>query len=628
VKLAFLFKCVLLLIICLSSVSADIKLIGPFGGAASVVVSHPQRPGEFLIGANNGLLFRSKDVGRTWNAIPFPAQLRGVLHALAIDPDQPDTIWAGLSGEGVAGLWVSQNNGVQWQRITSLTAAKGIWAIRFSPQKPRQMLIGSDTGIFSAAPDRETWVRLSPQNNKELQPVVSLAFDHRDPKVLYAGTPHLPWKSTDFGGTWTSIHSGMLDDSDVFSMQVDHADSGNVFATACSGIYCSRNSGIRWTRVKGPVGASYRTYFVTQHPSRAATLFAGTTRGLIRSDDSGQTWNQLSTAATRSVAFHPQQPETMLIATDDGIFRSENGGASLAESNQGFCNRAIQTAHLNKQQLLASTIYDSAGGLFSAQPTVASTWNRLTKAHSFVAFAPSGNRPSSATRLTGVTFSSLLQSPDGGLTWGAPVGLPTRDLVTGIAEDDEQKLWLTTERSVFSKTANGPWKPVLAANNSLGVVRGVQAVSGVGTVIYGSRGPHLVSETVEKLGNWEQVANPKADILAMSAAGTRMVAATTHGLYLSENKGKNWNLAAGGNTGTIRSVAFTAPGDGQADGSTMILSQFGVLYRVKWGEPEWQKLPNQEGPAPSILQLLSNPDLPKTAFALTNRQGIFLIDLP
>ena len=67
----------------------------------------------------------------------------------------------------------------------------------------------------------------------------SLAIDPLDPNVVYAGTWHLPWKTTDGGKNWQSIKEGIIDDSDVFSIIIDPANPNLVFASACSGIYKS-----------------------------------------------------------------------------------------------------------------------------------------------------------------------------------------------------------------------------------------------------------------------------------------------------------------------------------------------------------------------------------------------------
>ena len=69
--------------------------------------------------------------------------------------------------------------------------------------------------------------------------------------MIYAGTSHLPWKTSDNGKTWESIHSGMIDDSDVFSIYIDPRSPKQVFASACSGIYQSPNGGEMWRKMMG-----------------------------------------------------------------------------------------------------------------------------------------------------------------------------------------------------------------------------------------------------------------------------------------------------------------------------------------------------------------------------------------
>jgi len=49
-------------------------------------------------------------------------------------------------------------------------------------------------------------------------------FAGQDPNTVYAGTWHLAWKTADGGATWQQIKKGMIDDSDVFSVIVDHSN--------------------------------------------------------------------------------------------------------------------------------------------------------------------------------------------------------------------------------------------------------------------------------------------------------------------------------------------------------------------------------------------------------------------
>ena len=63
-----------------------------------------------------------------------------------------------------------------------------------------------------------------------------------DPQVIYAGTWHLPWKTTDGGAHWKNMKQGIIDDSDVFSIMVDPKQPQVVYASACSGIYKSEDA--------------------------------------------------------------------------------------------------------------------------------------------------------------------------------------------------------------------------------------------------------------------------------------------------------------------------------------------------------------------------------------------------
>jgi photosystem II stability/assembly factor-like uncharacterized protein len=99
---------------------------------------------------------------------------------------------------------------------------------------PRRSLPQQDAGA--------TWTQISPPGSREIHEVESLAVDPVDPNIVYAGTWHLPWKTTDGGKTWHNIKQGLIDDSDVFSIMSIRPSRSTVFLSACSGIYKSENA--------------------------------------------------------------------------------------------------------------------------------------------------------------------------------------------------------------------------------------------------------------------------------------------------------------------------------------------------------------------------------------------------
>jgi photosystem II stability/assembly factor-like uncharacterized protein len=327
----------------LPGLCSDWQPIGPFGGSAAFVQTEP-RGGAILAATANAQLFRSEDGGDSWEHLPFPAELRATLHAFVVDPWNPGVYWAGLSSDVslYSGIFRSSDRGVTWKRVGD-PRLKSVWAIALFPQDSRLIAAGNEDGVFLSQDAGERWETLTPPGIDDMRPVVSLSYDPADPNVLYLGTPHLAWKTSDGGATWSSIHKGMLDDSDVFSILVDDRQRRRIFAATCGGIYRSIDGGAKWARLSPSEGVSYRSYFIAQHPRLPNVLFAGTAAGLMRSNDSGATWQKLSSESTRSLAFDSAESGRIFVATDEGLFRSEDLGATFEPINQGFSNRRIRS---------------------------------------------------------------------------------------------------------------------------------------------------------------------------------------------------------------------------------------------------------------------------------------------
>ena len=87
----------------------------------------------------------------------------------------------------------------------------------------------------------------------------SLAIDPANPDVIYAGTWHLPWKTTDGGKTWHNIKNGR---HRRLRRIFHHHRSGQpktVFASACSGIYKSENAAELFRKIQGIPSTARRT---------------------------------------------------------------------------------------------------------------------------------------------------------------------------------------------------------------------------------------------------------------------------------------------------------------------------------------------------------------------------------
>jgi len=169
----------------------------------------------------------------------------------------------------------------------------------------------------------------------------------------------------------------MFDDSDIFSILVDDRRRRRVFAATCGGIYRSLEGGAGWTKMIEATGASYRTYHIAQDPFQPNILLAGTSQGLVKSVDSGNTWRTLSAQSTHWIAFDPKRPNRIFVATDEaGLLRSDDGGESLQPINKGFSNRAFAALSAMANDLYVTAL-SPTGSLILRRSDSAAEWEEL-----------------------------------------------------------------------------------------------------------------------------------------------------------------------------------------------------------------------------------------------------------
>jgi photosystem II stability/assembly factor-like uncharacterized protein len=322
--------------------------LGPPGG---MVISLEVGPdGVVYLGTADGHVFAKEADGRPW-------ELRGrvgtridpVVSRLLTDPTEPGVVFASVwyqqPGAG-GGVFRSDDAGRTWKILGLQNEA--VRALESSTSQPPFLVAGARSGVFRSVDSGKTWERISPEGDPELRNVDSLAIDPRDPNVIYAGTYHLPWKTTDGGKSWKSITAGLIDDSDIMSFRVDDRNPDRIFLSACSGIYRSENQGGLWTKLQGVPYAARRTHAIVQDLQNPRTLYAGTTQGLWVTRDAGETWERATPQAgvINSVAVAPSRGESrerVLIGTESsGVLVSDDSGSTFVASNDGFSHQVVQ----------------------------------------------------------------------------------------------------------------------------------------------------------------------------------------------------------------------------------------------------------------------------------------------
>ena len=317
--------------------------LGPPGG--NVISLAAASDGSIYLGTPDGHVFASSDRGEHWELRGrVGARRDGVVQKIVAEEGKRlrVAVWFQDSTQG-GGVFESVDGARHWS--SAGLAGEAVRALEQSESDRRVWIAGTRTGVFRSSDDASTWQRITPPDNAELQNIDSLAIDPTNPEIIYAGTYHLPWKTVDGGKTWTSIASGMIDDSDVMSLHIDARDSRRIFSSACSGIYRSEDAGASWTKLQGIPYSSRRTQQIVQDPKDPRVLYAATSEGLWQTSDSGESWKRVTPreAVVNTVLVLPEARSTRILAGIEaqGVLRSDDGGISFAPSNEGFSHRVI-----------------------------------------------------------------------------------------------------------------------------------------------------------------------------------------------------------------------------------------------------------------------------------------------
>jgi photosystem II stability/assembly factor-like uncharacterized protein len=575
-----------------SSAAARWKPVGPPGGTVRALAADPDDRRHVFLGTANGILYRSDDAGATWRRMSPGFAQRGVsLDEIAVLPGGRVLVgfWE-VDGRG-GGVALSDDHG------RSFVLGKGIEgqsvrALAVSPSNPELVAVGTLEGVFLSRDRGGTWTRYSPPGHATLHHIESLAFDPLDSRALYVGTWHLSWMTPDGGTTWVPLHRGMKEDSDVMTLTFDPRNSRILYATACTGIYRSNQDDAGWTAMKGIPEASQRTRAFAVDAGEGLML-AGTTQGLWVSEDRGATWRCATQKqlVVNDVLVGPRG--TVLIGTDDaGVLRSDDRGRTWTASNEGFSERFVSAMRFDEQgdRVLVAVRGDARfGGVFSA-PGVRGPWTALSdgmEGRQVLSLATLGDRI-----FAGTDSGVFVRDPSAArwvtLPMGTPRGAPAA--VTEILAEPSGGLIVATSAGVLrSGDAGRTWSRPAP---EMGTVLGLAASPRNGDLLIAATARGIFRSS-DHGATWT-LASPALsgatphDLAFLPGDDRVLFATTSSGLYRSPDQGSSWKRVGGGIPHSdLMGLAIAS------DGRTLCVSDFawGGLFRSTDAGATWSRMP-------------------------------------
>ncbi|HKR04202.1 MAG TPA: T9SS type A sorting domain-containing protein [Bacteroidia bacterium] len=460
-------------------------------------------------------------------------------------------------------------------------------------------------------------------------PGITITKFFENDSALFAGTyAQGVYKSYDYGNTWIAANTG-IDNKQVLSLA---SDSLYIYAgTGDEGVYRSADQGATWTIANTGI----QTQAVNCLLNAAGFMFAGTIgQGVYSSADHGNTWQDASGGALTfsfihamfyansrltveadnylfysfdfgatwfvdngSTAFYVidnflQKGDTVIASAKGNVFVTTDGGTNW--SNVITVNTDIDILGLDRMN---DTIY--AGYAIGAYGGYANGVYRSTDwGQTWINISSSGlrigNRYDNHFKISGNNFLisceeiGIYHSGDKGATW---TQVPLSNFEAASSIDNcilisGNTLYSGTHNDgVYSSTDNGnTWNKTGTTNpldtlsnaiifSMLNPAPNILLAGGCGYGLYrsannGSTWTHIINGLPMQAGTGYCCVN------SLVQSGSKTVAATTEGLYYSNDNGLTWNasnlagsqvyasgLAAHGNVVVAGIVSFTA-GDG------------------------------------------------------------------
>jgi photosystem II stability/assembly factor-like uncharacterized protein len=351
-----------------------------------------------LVGTRKGAFILTADGARTDWAVSGPHFAGWEIYHLAGSAADPDRLWA------------SQSGGWFGQQIQRSDDGGDTW-------KP----VGNEFA-YATVPTTHQWYDGTP-HPWEFARVWHLEPSPTDPDVVHAGVEDAAlFRSTDGGGSWTELpglrehgtgpswqpgagglclHTILLHPTDPQTAWV---------AVSAAGAFRTEDGGRSWRAVnRGLVSdgipdpdaeVGHCVHKLAMHPSRPDTLFMQKHWDVMRSDDGGGHWYEISGNLPSDfgfpIAVHAHEPETVYVVpiTSDSVHVPPDGRLRVYRSRVGGNEWEPLTSGLPQQHCYVNVLRDAmavdsldtcgvyigtTGGQVYCSPDAGDTWSPIVR---------------------------------------------------------------------------------------------------------------------------------------------------------------------------------------------------------------------------------------------------------
>jgi photosystem II stability/assembly factor-like uncharacterized protein len=332
-------------------------------GRVCQVKFHPGNPQKMYAVSASGGLWISNNGAETWQRTGTDNMPYTACASVCIDHTNDQVMYLGtgdanyydLGYFGSLGIWKSTDGGQHWNKSNMGNNILAV-EILMHPSNNNELIAATSLGIWKTYDGGETWwIPKEGGNFKDMifKPVAGTS-------TIYAVTDNEFFRSTDMGGTWTSVPLPGAGITGGGRLAVSKANPEIVYLTfvgefgngTATPVLRSTDSGQSFTIMKAAGqpnlngmqpsegGQGNYNYTMTADPNNADVVY---TAGHVvwKSTNGGVNWNKLTnwweTVHTdmHDIEFSPDGTK-LFNANDGGIWLSTNGGSNWQPKSHGL----------------------------------------------------------------------------------------------------------------------------------------------------------------------------------------------------------------------------------------------------------------------------------------------------
>ncbi len=519
---------------------------------------------------------------------------RDIVRAIAVNPKDPDVIYAGLAN---AGVYKSIDGGLSWQPSHRGLDSTEIYSLVIDPTNPNRLYAGTNAGTYQTTDGGLLWKKVGPQ-------ALQLWMDPDNPSHVIGGWWDTIFETRDAGKTWTDLLNSecpqnpgpfAVDPSDNKRILLSERDGGDCTAglyesldggrtfqflafedaanisalvissesdgtktiyamTGFNRLSISRDNGATWSTT-----SLNCTSFTIGPENPAIAYCSGWPTGIYRTRDSGKNWDVLNQSLVSIGAIHADQyaNKTRLLAGGYGIVQSLDNGASWSELSNGI---GTLPTSLAVDPTKTGAFYLGVNGLNNVflcwlfhSGDGGRTWQELLRAEG----SWCGPTIGAESDLYIIDHYWLIRSVDGGNTWRGTPNQPPWTYSNLIAANPfvpgliYAGTWNEPPYLFYSSNYGGTWQPVSGINSQIWNPRLFFAPGG--QRVYAVNGGENLYRSNDSGINWNSCPSPSGPGLSDSGLvidprdQERLLLATAgDGVYYSSNGCATWDRANDG----------------------------------------------------------------------------------